>query len=183
MKANSRNSLQARQDQCAPPPTPGWQIGRACKTDAAAPALQTATPAAWSGRRCRESPRVVVIGCRHQIGIEHRHPQRSVLDAKRVNFNRLIVLHRLSNLPQVCAKALAVKLPLQYLRESRLRSRSAGSSARPISRIVNREGRFIQIALEFKSSLADEACILWVVAYGRQLLAAVRLSGLRPRFT
>ena len=71
----------------------------------------------------------------------------------------LIVLDCLRDLPQIGGQALAVKFPHQYFGKSRLRSGTAGSSAGPIAGVMNREGRFIQIALELKSSLPDEAFI------------------------
>src|SRR5580704_10837518 len=117
-----------------------------------------------------------MVGRRYGVGAQHRNPQRSAFHTNGENVDRLISLNSLRDLSQIGGQTLAVKFPHQHFRKSRLRSGTAGSSARPIAGVMNREGSFIQIALELKSRLPDEALIFGIMADKGQLFAGVHSS-------
>jgi hypothetical protein len=85
-----------------------------------------------------------------------------------------MVLDRLSNLPQIGGEALAVKLPYQHFRESRLRSGAACSAAKPARGVVDGKGSFIEIAFELKAGLANEALVFRIMADGGQSSDSLR---------
>jgi hypothetical protein len=89
----------------------------------------------------------------------------------------VVVLDRLGNLAQVGGEPLAVKFPFQHFRETHFWGRSAGAAARPLRRIVDGEGGFVEVALELEAGLVDETLVFRIVADGGEVLARVRLAG------
>jgi len=121
--------------------------------------------------------RVVKIGGGHRIGSKHGHPQRSAFHKNGEDVDRVIVLDRFGDLPQIGGEPIAVEFSYQHFGESRVWGGATGSAAGPASWVVNGKGSLIEIAFELKAGLADEALVFRIVADGGQFLARVGTPG------
>ena len=113
-----------------------------------------------------------MVGSSYRIHAQNRDPHRTVFDGNAVNVDGAVILDRMGEIAEIGAQALALDLADEHFGETGLVGLTGDGGGDRFG-IVNRDGGFIQIALELKAGGVDEAFVVGIMRHRRQLTGDV----------